>query len=193
MKRFVTLVAAVAIPFGAFALGRAVAEDQASDMAAWEALAKPGPKHAELAKSIGTWTIDSKMWMAPGAEPVASKGKATFSSVLDGRFLRQDFEGDMEGAPFRGIGHIGFNNATNKYEMTWIDNWGTGFLFMTGVEKEGGKVVELTGTYNGPNGVVMKSRSVMTIKGPDEQFLEIFNDMGQGETKSMEMTYHRAK
>src|SRR5262245_23344692 len=43
-----------------------------ADMKACELAATPGPEHAALAKSVGTWQGKTKMWMAPDTEPVES-------------------------------------------------------------------------------------------------------------------------
>ena len=182
----------------ALALGRAgaaegpEADKAAAEMEAWAELAKPGEKHAALLKSVGTWTVESKHWMAPDAEPTVSKGKAVFTSLLDGRFVKQEFEGEFMGKPFRGIGWSGFNNATGKYEDVWIDTLNTGIITMTGAETEPG-VIEYTGSFAGAGGVEMTMRSVIRKPGPDEQRMEMYCTIGDVEMKCMEGVYTRAR
>jgi hypothetical protein len=198
MKRGIVLLSMVAVAIGAFALGRAGAQegpqkkDPAAEMAAWAELAKTGPEHAKLIKSVGTWKCEGKMWMGPG-EPTVSTGKAVFSSVYDGRFLKQDYEGTFMGQPDLGIGYTGFNNATKKYEVVWISNMGTGLMLMTGTETAPG-TCEFEGSCAGLDGKDMKHRLVLKHVSDDKQVLEMYmSEGGAPEAKCMELTYTRAK
>jgi len=196
MKRGTRWLAMAGALAGAFVLGRVHAEDgmdAPDDMAAWTELGKPGPEHAELMQNAGTWTVESRMWMQPGADPVASKGRAVLTALFDGRFLRQDYEGDFQGQPFRGIGLTGFNNATREYEDVWTDSISTGLMITKGVATEPGRVWTFSGSCAGPGGKRIKMRSVMRKQGPDQLVVEAFCDMGEGEAKCWEGTYTRAK
>jgi len=189
MKRGIVVLSMAALVFGAFALGRAGAQE-GTDPAqkAWEALAVPGPEHAKLLKGVGTWNCECKCWQQPGGEPTVSKGKAVCTEALGGRFIREDFECEMMGKPFHGIGYHGFNNATKKYELAWLDSVGTGIMLMTGTESE------LKGSFAGPGGIEMTMRSVVKPVSDDQFVMEMYSDMGMGaEMKCMELTYTRAK
>jgi hypothetical protein len=155
------------------------------------ALAKPGPEHAELKKMEGVWNCEVKSLHEPDAEPRVEKGKAKFKMTLGGLFLRQDYEGSMMGTPFTGVGYTAFNKATGKFEALWIDSMGSGMMCLTGVEKD--KVCTYHGHFFGPGGVKIPARYVLTKVNDDKQTLVMFMNMGQGEMKSMEMTYTRAK
>lgn len=201
MARKISILMVAAGLAGAFLIGRGFAGDEPKapegggmeDMAAWEALAKPGPEHAELMKDVGTWTVTSKMWMQPGAPPTESSGKAVFTPALGGRFVRQEFEGELMGQKFLGTGLSGYNNATKKYESVWMDTWGTGILVMNGTVKVPGKSWEYTGSYSGPGARELKSRYVITRVDDNTTTMEMWNDIGQGEMKAMELTYTRQK
>ncbi|HEX5136881.1 MAG TPA: DUF1579 domain-containing protein [Planctomycetota bacterium] len=192
MKRKSIFLMAAAL-VGAFLLGRAGAQEGADPMAQWMELAKPGPEHAKLMKCVGNWTVDGKMWMQPGAEPMLTTGKAVFSSVFGDRFLKQEYDGKFQGMPDLGIGYTGYNNATKKYESLWICNMSTGVMLMTGTETEPG-TCEFEGTCCGPDGQDMKHRLVLKHVDNDKQILEMFCTQGDGpEAKMMELTYTRVK
>src|SRR5262245_51623000 len=57
------------------------------DMQACMIAGTPGKMHELLAKDVGVWEGESTMWMAPGAEPVKSKSKATITPIMDGRYF----------------------------------------------------------------------------------------------------------
>src|SRR5262249_28832859 len=104
-------------------------------MAGMEAMMKaatPGKEHAHLQKAVGTWEGTAKMWMEPDTTPTESKCTSGITSVLDGRFTHCDVTGDMGGRPFHGSGLYGFDNVSHKYQMTWVDNMGTGMMSGTG-------------------------------------------------------------
>jgi len=186
MKRKTIFLMAAAL-VGAFLLGRAGAQEGMEDMKAWAALASPGPEHAKLMKSVGTWNCECKCWMMPGAEPQVTKGKSVRTEALGGRYVREEFAGEMMGQPFNGLGYYGYNNAKKRYEGVWMDDGGTGIMFMTGTENE------LKGSFYGPGGVEVKARIVTKIGSDDESTMEMYQDMGMGEHKVMEIAYTRAK
>ena len=50
-------------------------------------LAQPTEEHKMLATMVGTWEGGVTMWMAPGAEPMSSKGTLHREMAMGGRFL----------------------------------------------------------------------------------------------------------
>lgn len=192
MKRGTVLVCMAAALIGAFALGRAGAQEGTDLKAAFVALGKPGPEHAALMKCAGTWNCESKEFQ-PNGEAKVSSGTAVRTEAFGGRFLKEEYTGQMDGATFNGIGYSGFNNATKRYEMIWLSNMGTDIMFMTGTETEAGKAWEYKGTMAGPGGMQIKSRIVAKKVSDDKDVMEMWNDMGMGEMKCMEITYTRAK
>lgn len=58
---------------------------------------KTGPEHAQLAKRLGAWEAACTTWRQEGDEPTTFKGQAVFNSVFEGRFIREDFTGEIEG------------------------------------------------------------------------------------------------
>jgi hypothetical protein len=193
MKRGIVTMIFVGGLVGAFALGRAGAQEGPADpMAAWMELAKTGPQHEALKEQVGTWNCESTCWCEPGKEPTKEKGTVEFSMVLGDRFLKQEVEGSMMGQPFQGLGYTGFDNGSKKYQAVWMDSMGTCMVLMTGTEIKPG-VQELKGSFAGPGGMLMKMRIVHTKVSDNEMKMDMFCDMGTGEVKNMEQTYTRAE
>ena len=92
----------------------------------------PGDIHTMLAKSNGTWNVETSMYMAPGAPPETSKGKAVNKMILGGRYQVSEFKGTMMGQPFEGVSTLGYDKHKNIFENTWVDNMGTGIMYMEG-------------------------------------------------------------
>ena len=157
--------------------------------------ATPGPKHELLAQSIGVWSGKNTMWMTPTAEPVKSDCTATTTAIMDGRFTRCEVDGEMPGmGPFHGFGVYGFDNVSQKFQSTWIDNCGTGMLFGTGELSPDGKTLTWTYTYTCP--ITRKPtvfRQIEHHTSKDSLTVEMFGaDPHSGkEFKMMEIAYTR--
>ncbi|MEX0613899.1 MAG: DUF1579 family protein, partial [Pirellulales bacterium] len=75
------------------------------DMQACIMAGTPGEMHERLANDVGVWHGTTTMWMVPGAEPMESECTATVTSIMDGRFTKCEWEGDMPGmGPYHGFG-----------------------------------------------------------------------------------------
>lgn len=124
----------------------------AEDMKAMIAAGTPGEMHQRLAKSEGAWVGKSRMWLAPGApEPLAGECTLTNTVLMDGRYAQGEMDGEMPGmGPFRGLGIVGFDNVTQKFVGSWIDNMSTGIMNGVGEPSKDGKTLSWTFTYNCP-------------------------------------------
>jgi hypothetical protein len=155
----------------------------------------PGDVHAMLAKSNGTWNVETSMFMAPGAPPETSKGKAVNKMILGGRYQVTEFKGTMMGQPFEGISTLGYDKHKNVFENTWVDNMGTGITKMTGPWDEATKSITFTGKMMDPmTKYEMDVKQVFKIVDDNTQQLEMFTIApDKSEVKFMEIKYTRAK
>jgi len=120
------------------------------EMKAWTAYMTPGDMHKMLAKDDGEWTGEVSMWMEPGKEPMKSKGTMTNKMIMGGRYQESFYTGDMMGQPMEGRGVTAYNNASKKFETTWIDNMGTGIMKLEGTYDPGTKSITYVGKQLDP-------------------------------------------
>ena len=151
--------------------------------------------HKKLGPFVGTFSAEVKLWMGPG-EPQVSTGVMENALDLDGRFLRQTYQGDPGDGPFpnfEGRGFWGYNTVTKKYEGFWIDSASTAMQNEVGDVDESGKVWTMMGEMTNPQtGQPMKKRSVITLQDNDHHKLEMFfSGPDGGESKGMEINYTR--
>ncbi len=168
--------------------------DPVAMQAAMEQMTKTGAEHAALARAVGTWDVQSSMWMAPGAPPVVSKASATFSQILGGKWLRQDYQGDMMGQPYVGQSTIGYDTMTKQYVATWIDGFSTGMMVMAGKSSDGGKTITWTSEmpFCPMTGGPIAMRYVEAWASADHMTFTMFQTpKGGTESKSMELVYSR--
>ncbi len=166
--------------------------DPQAMMEVYQKLATPGEPHKLFATLAGSWTTKTTEWMEPGKPPSESTGSVEMKMLLDGRFLQQDFSGDMMGQPYSGIGTTGYDNLRKRYVSTWIDTWGTGIFQMEGTASADGKTITLKGRHDEPGGGQMKHRAVWKIVDSNTQTFDMYGTHHGGkEMKVMEIVYTR--
>jgi hypothetical protein len=151
-------------------------------------LAEPVAEHAGLATWVGEWNLKGKFTM--GDKVTESDGTSSITSILGGRFIRQEAHGSMDGMPFEGRGVIGYDTFKKKFVGVWIDSMGTGIMSSVGEETEKGKVWTFTGSYDTPMGM-MTTRDVMRRVSENELVYQSDMSIGGNPSGSMTLTYKR--
>lgn len=169
--------------------------EQQAMMQAWEAAAKPGEQHKQLAAMVGKWTTKQTMWMDPSAPPLTETGTATNTLVLGGRHIRQDFRSKWMGQPFEGVGFNGYDNVTGKYYSTWMDSGSTGMYVSHGDYDPATKTYTYLGEMADPasKGAKVPVRQVVRVVDNDHQVFEMYETRGGKEAKTMQIDYTRQK
>ena len=166
--------------------------DPQAMMELWKQAATPGDSHKLFASLAGSWTTTTKEWMEPGKPAIESSGTAEMKMLLDGRFLYQEFNGQMMGQPFNGIGIDAYDNMRKKYVTAWMDSMGTGIFMMEGTASADGKTITLRGSHPEPGGGKMTHRAVWKIIDANNQTFDMYGaHHGQKEMKVLEIVYTR--
>ena len=164
-------------------------------MKRWQESMTPGEEHRKMEAFVGTWDVEVKNWMnGPKGEPTVSKGSAEYKMALGGRFLQQEFTGDMMGQQMSGVGYTGYDNTKKKYVSFWIDNMGTAMSMMEGSMDRAGKSLVMWGKMDDPAMGKKDERMkyVMRSEGPDRHVFEMYNVSAFGEKDPvMVLTYTR--
>ena len=166
--------------------------DPQAMMEMYQKLATPSEPHKLFASLAGTWTTQTKEWMEPGKPPTEAAGSADMKMLLGGRFLQQDFTGEMMGQPYTGMGITGYDNLRKKYVSIWFDTMSTGSFVMEGTGSADGKTITLKGQHAEPGGGHMTHRAVWKIVDSNTQTFDMWGNHGGGkEMKVMEIVYTR--
>ncbi len=192
-----------------FSLSLAVAQEQEGPsqeeqaammeemMKKWQELAAPGEAHKRLDVLVGSWDVETKLWMGGEGtgEAQTSMGTAEYKWILGGRYLRQDYTGEMMGIPFNGIALTGYDNYAKKYVGMWIDDMSTMISTMHGSTGRTGDVLVMYGTmHEWTTGELDKvAKYVLRIVDKDKHIFEIHDEWIVDNTKVIEMTYTRKK
>lgn len=170
--------------------------DQEAMMKEWHKWTDPSAMHKHLEKLAGNWNVVMKLTMDPSAPPMESKGTCTNTLVIGGRWVRQEYKGEMMGMPYEGMGMVGYDNFRKEFVCNWTDNMTTAMLRLTGACNEQGTEFNLTGTMDEPMSGERdkKFRHVWKFSGMDAYSMEMFDNIpGKGEVKVMELALTRAK
>jgi len=170
----------------------------AEEKAMWDAMMKastPGPNHEKLTSLAGEWTFKNKMWMKPSEPPTESTGSVNYKELLGGWFIQGEYRGDMMGMAFAGIGIMGYDNNNQQFQSSWIDNFGTAIMFMTGSYDASSGSITFKGEVDDPMkpGTKVKVREVVRIDSPDSHTMEMYETRDGKETKTMEIVYTRKR
>src|SRR5205814_3010647 len=117
------------------------------------------------------------------------------TKIMDGRYIRGEVSGEMPGmGPFRGEGISGFDNVSQKFVGSWIDNMGTGIMNGVGELSKDSKTMNWSFTMTCP--IAKKQvtiRQVETYPDADTMTLEMYGpDPKTGkEFKSMRIEFTR--
>jgi hypothetical protein len=187
MKKITSFFLILSVFF--FSLARAQSQD---DMKAMMAYSTPGEVHQMMAKSTGTWNGAVTMWMQPGAPPMSMNAVAKNEMILGGRYLQATNSGQMMGMPFEGISVTGYDNAKKIFVNSWIDNFGTGMLYLEGTWDNSTMSINLSGKMVDPSsGKDIPIREVIKFVDDNTQLMDMYVNANGSEYKSMEIKYTR--
>jgi hypothetical protein len=158
-----------------------------------EAAGSPGPAHKALDALAGNWKAEVKCWMEPGGSPHVSQGTAKAKWTLNGRFLEEEFHGEMMGKAFTGRSLIGYDNTKQTFNTVWMSDMQTSMFTSEGKGDNGNKVITLEGKATCPatgrKDIPMKT--VFRLMSPDKHVFEMFDGSKGENAKTMEITYTR--
>jgi hypothetical protein len=163
-------------------------------MKAYMAASQPGEMHKHLAKGVGTWEGKVKSFEVPNQPPEESTCTSTATSMMDGRFNKLETSGEMgKMGHFEGFGLYGFDNVSQKFQQTWIDNMGTGMMTGTGELSADSKTMTWSLTYNDPmTKKPARFREIERYVDDNHMVLEMYGPGMDGkETKMMEISFTR--
>jgi Protein of unknown function (DUF1579) len=124
--------------------------DMQAMMEVYKKVGTPSAPHKVLASMAGTWTTKTRAWMEPDKPPMEGTGTCQQKMILEGRYLQQEYTGEMMGDRFTGVNLVGYDNHKKKYVSTWIDSISTGIYCFEGTASADGKTITQESSYDDP-------------------------------------------
>ncbi len=112
--------------------------------------AKPVKQHAALDAFVGEWSVDSSFTPAPGAKPIVSKGNASITKVIGGRFVQSRTKLAFEGVESETLTLLGFDPRHGHYTLHSIDSFATHAVDATGAYDDHTQILILRGEVFAP-------------------------------------------
>jgi hypothetical protein len=150
----------------------------------------PGPEHARLTALCGTWDVELTFWFKPGAPGMTTKGTSIIRSLLDGLFIEERIDGQLNAMPFTTLSWTGFNTSTHEYEATRIASTNTSRIAENGAWDDQAGRFELKGTYK----LAGETWTQRTVIQPSADTMVVTSYLSFGkvpEWKAVEMRYKR--
>lgn len=128
--------------------------------------------------------------MSPGAPPTQAESECTNKMILGDRYQESVHTGMMMGMPFEGRSVVGYDNAKKMFQSTWVDNMGSGIMFLEGKYNEQTKTINLKGTeVDAMTGKTESVRETMKFIDDKTQMMEMYMTKDGKEYKNMEIKF----
>lgn len=164
------------------------------EMQKWQAYMTPSSMQEMMGKWDGEWKEDITMWMAPGAPEQKMTSTCVNKMILGGRYQQSKHEGNFMGMPFEGKSLTGWDNTRKVFVSSWIDNFGTGMIYMEGTWDPATKSMTATGKMTDPmSGEEKNIKQVLHIVDDNTQTLEQYLVDNGTEFKTMLIKLTRKK
>jgi len=187
MKKF-TLILSCALLLTSYMSAQSSAAPPDVDMQKMMKNMMPGEVQKMMATRTGDWAAELTMYMDPTQPPQKQSAKVHNDMIMD-RYLTSSYTGTMMGMPFNGTATLAYDNGTNKYYMSWLDNMSTGMTQLSGTYDEKTRTITLNGISQDPmTGMETPMRQTITYVDDMHTTMEMFGPgMNGGEMKMMEI------
>jgi hypothetical protein len=169
-------------------------KEMAEAMAKARRFTQPGEAHKALARFVGKWATETRIFMAGKPTP-PEKGVSEFAWLMPGRWLKHESNGAIMGQPMRTFMMLGYDNFKMSFVSSQVSNLDTAMTYAEGDMDPGGKALLMYGTLDeyttGEHDKMV--RYVWRFPSADRMVLEIHDlPIGENNTKVIEVVFTRS-
>ncbi len=169
-------------------------KEMAEVMAKARRFTQPGEAHKTLARFVGKWTTETRIFMAGKPTP-PEKGVSEFAWLMPGRWLKHESNGTIMGQPMKTFVVFGYDNFKMSYVSSQVSSLDTAMTHAEGDMDPGGKALLMYGTLDeyttGEHDKMV--RYVWRFPSAERMILEVHDlPIGENNTKVIEIVFTRA-
>lgn len=162
------------------------------EMKKWMEYMTPSEVHKMMGSWDGEWKEEITFWMDPNAPEQKMEASCVNKMILGGRYQQSTHTGDFGGMPFEGIGTLAWDNTKKIFVNTWVDNMGTGIMYLEGTWDAAAKTINLSGSMtDAMSGKSVKVREVVKIIDDKTQEMTQYTEKDGKEFKNMHIKMTR--
>lgn len=154
----------------------------------------PGKEHTVYNTMQGDWDVFLKIPVGNG-KYIDGKTSCKAEWVMDGRFMRLEYNSSFEGKPLTVVRYLGFDRYKNKYTEIHFESTHTDFMTSEGTISSDEKIITCWGNHvDVATNQVAGVRTVTTFVDNDLFVLEmIYTDTSGKDLKTVTLTHKRKK
>ena len=150
-----------------------------------------------LEHEVGKWTAEMKIWAeGPNADPMVVKATEVNELKLGGFWIVSQFEADMFGSKYSGMGQFGYDPKKKKYIGTWTESMSPYLSVMEGDYDAATKSFTYeTMMMDSQTNQPVATKIVTKMIDKDHRVMTMYAapSPGADPVKTMEVNYTRAK
>ena len=152
----------------------------------------PGQKHRIFDAMQGNWDVTLKIPIGNG-KYIDGKTFCKAEWVMDGRFMRLEYDSTFQGKPLIVVRYLGFDRYKNKYTETHIESTHTDMMNSEGTISPDGKTITCWGIHvDVAINQSVKVRTVTNFVDNDTFVLEmIYTDPDGKDLKTLTLTHKK--
>lgn len=131
----------------------------------WAEMSGPGEEHKGLATLAGDWVQMIRTFQ--GEKVKETKGKATYRTILGGRFVVEEVKADVGGFKWEWMGIYGYDKHKKVFTATWFDDMDTTTESAEGTFDDATKTLTFVGQHDNP-GTGKMEKFKWTIRWEDQ-------------------------
>ncbi|MEL7474427.1 MAG: DUF1579 family protein [Planctomycetota bacterium] len=125
----------------------------------------PDDADAVLEKLMGTWDLAIRLYEQGRPKP-ATTGRSVFERVAANTFVRETFSGQYGSEAVEGIGYTGYDQASQRFTMAWLDSTTGTIATAKGTYDPDMEMLTFAGLYDGAT-PPMETRTTITLGQTD--------------------------
>lgn len=163
----------------------------AEETPAMPEMPQPTSQHEWLRKFTGSWSVESKVWMEPGKDPMVCTGSEE-AEMLGGFWVVGRGSGGTAEMPMEWLISFGYDPQKEAYVGRWIDSMTSQAWDYTGSLDDSGKVLKLSTQGFCPlEGKICEFRTTVEFKTDDLRVITDEKKTDDGWVTAVVSTYTR--